>query len=75
MRQNCFRWQDMLLEHDPETGEYYVTAGGEELDLDDPGNPMEAWDVFIKTVDHRMRMRIGAACEAQGRDRRTGERK
>lgn len=75
MRQNCFKWQDMVLAYDRDEDEYTVTVRGEEISLDDPGNPMEAWEVFIARVDHEMKMRIGAACEAKGRDRRTGEKK
>ena len=73
MRKNCFKWQDMVLEYDPDENFYYVVIGGEEWDLDDPCNPMEAWNLFIKTLDQRMRLRIGSACEAMGRDRVTGE--
>jgi hypothetical protein len=65
----------MLLEYDPEALTYHVTVRGEEWDLDDSTNPMEAWNVFIKTLDQRMRFRIGNACETMGRDRVTGERK
>ena len=44
MRKNCFKWQDMVLEYDPDENQYYVVIRGTELDLDDPTNPMEAWD-------------------------------
>ena len=75
MRKNCFKWQDKTLEYDPDENFYYVSVRGEDRELDDPTNPMEAWEVFIRTVDQEMRFRIGNALEAQGRDRVTGERK
>ena len=77
MRKICFKWQDMniRLEYDPEENFYYVVLRETEYDLDDPTNPMEAWEAFIRTVDQHMRFRIGNALEAQGRDRVTGERK
>lgn len=77
MRKICFKWQDMniRLEYDPDENFYYVVVRETEYDLDDPTNPMEAWEAFIRTVDQHMRFRIGNALEAQGRDRVTGERK
>lgn len=36
-------------------------------------NPLEAWRVFVETLDCRVRHRIGDMLEKHGRNRYTGE--
>ena len=75
MRKPCFRYQHIVMEYDPDDQTYRVWNGQEEMELDDPENPLEAWKVWNGLLDGYMRRRIGDALEAQGKNRWTGQRK
>lgn len=64
-----------MAEYDPETEEYSVSSEDGEVELEQPGNPLYAWAVWIGLLDGRMRRKIGDALEAQGKNRWTGEPK
>lgn len=52
---------------------YTVSVAGEQNNRREYKNPLAAWTYFVDEIDMRVRRRIGAMLDKQGKDPYTGE--
>ena len=70
MTKEMFSIRGITLEYDASTEGYIVKKNGVRSYISK--NPIEAWSVYIDTVDTTVRKQIGDMLEKQGKNRYTG---